>query len=152
VEGLRVQPLPVEDTARLFVRSAAGVMGSVDLSWSINKELDWYVKIYGSRGTINIGWAQSRIKRAGAEWEVFGSGYDKVQAFTAQVANVARAVRGEEALLITADDAIASVEVIEAAYRSMRAAPWTGVQAGEALTQTPPSVTMTDVIREVARG
>jgi predicted dehydrogenase len=152
VEGLRVQPLPVEDTARLFVRSAAGVMGSVDLSWSINKELDWYVKIYGSRGTINIGWTQSRIKRAGAEWEVFGSGYDKVQAFTAQVANVARAVRGEEALLITADDAIASVEVIEAAYRSMRAAPWTGVQAGEALTQTPPSVTMTDVIREVARG
>lgn len=152
VEGLRVQPIAVEDTAHLLVRSAAGVNGSIDLSWSINKELDWYVKIFGSRGAINIGWKQSRIKRAGGEWEVFGTGYDKVQAFTAQVTNVAKAVRGEEALLITADDAIASVEVIEAAYRSMRAAPWTGVEPSSPLTLTPPAVKLTDVIREVARG
>lgn len=151
VEGLRVQPLPVEDTARLFVRSAAGVVGSIDLSWSINKELDWYVKVFGSNGTINVGWKQSRVKRAGGEWQVFGTGYDKVQAFTAQVTNVAKAVRGEEALLITADDAIASVEVIEAAYRSMRSAAWTGVDAGATLTRTPPSVRMTDVLREVER-
>ena len=152
VEGLRVQPLPVEDTARLFVRSAAGVMGSIDLSWSIDKELGWYVNIYGSRGTIQVGWKQSRLKQNGGEWVAFGSGYDKVQAFTAQVTNVAKAVRGEEALLITADDAIASVEVIEAAYRSMRSAPWTGVEAGEVLTHTPPAMRQTDVIREVARG
>ena len=85
VEGKRVQSLPVEDTARLFVRSAAGVMGSVDLSWSLNKELDWYVNIYGSRGTIQVGWKQSRVKPLGGEWAVFGTGYDKVQAFTAQV-------------------------------------------------------------------
>lgn len=151
VEGLRVQAIPVEDTARLFVRSATGVMGSIDLSWSINKELDWYVNIYGSGGTIQVGWKQSRVKRTGGDWTVFGSGYDKVQAFTAQVTNVAKAVRGEEALLITADDAIASVEVIEAAYRSMESAAWTGVDAGAPLTQTPPSVRMTDVVREVAR-
>jgi predicted dehydrogenase len=150
VEGLRVQTIPVEDTARLFVRSAAGVVGSIDLSWSINKELDWYVNIYGSGGTIQVGWRQSRVKRAGGGWEVFGTGYDKVQAFTAQVTNVAKAVRGEEALLITADDAIASVEVIEAAYRSMRSAAWTGVDAGSPLTHTPPSVRMADVVRGVA--
>lgn len=150
VEGLRVQAIPVEDTARLFVRSSTGVMGSVDLSWSINKELDWYVNIYGSGGTIQVGWKQSRVKRTGGEWTVFGSGYDKVQAFTAQVTNVAKAVRGEEALLITADDAIASVEVIEAAYRSMRSAAWTGVDAGIPLTQTPPPKP-TDAVREVAR-
>ncbi len=152
VEGLRVQAIPVEDTARLFVRSATGVMGTIDLSWSINKELDWYVNIYGSRGTIQVGWKQSRFKPLGGDWTVFGTGYDKVQAFTAQVTNVAKAVRGEEPLLITSDDAIASVEVIEAAYRSMSAAPWTGVDASHPLTQTPPSVRMTDVIREVARG
>ncbi len=151
VEGLRVQAIPVEDTARLFVRSATGVVGTIDLSWSINKELDWYVNIYGSRGTIQVGWKQSRIKPLGGDWTVFGTGYDKVQAFTAQVTNVAKAVRGEEPLLITSDDAIASVEVIEAAYRSMRSAPWTGVQAGDALTHTPPSVKLTDVVREVAR-
>lgn len=151
VEGKRVQNLPVEDTARLFVRSAAGVMGSIDLSWSINKELDWYVNIYGSRGTIQVGWKQSRVKPLGGEWKVFGNGYDKVQAFTAQVTNVAKAIRRQEPLLITSDDAIASVEVIEAAYRSMRAAPWTGVQHDAPLTHTPPTVKLTDVIREVAR-
>lgn len=152
VEGKRVQPLPVEDTVKLFVRSAAGVMGSIDLSWSINKELDWYVKIFGTRGVINVGWKESRVKAAGGEWRVFGNGYDKVQAFTAQVTNVAKAVRGLEPLLITADDAIASVEVIEAAYRSMNAAPWTGVEAGGPLTQTPPAVKLADAIREVARA
>jgi predicted dehydrogenase len=151
VEGLRVQPLRVEDTAKLFVRSSAGVLGTVDLSWSINKELDWYVKIFGTRGVINIGWKQSRIKRDGGDWEIFGNGYEKVQAFTAQVTNVAKAVRGEEELLITAADAIASVEVIEAAYHSLRSAAWTGVSAGNPLTQTPPSVKFTDVVREVER-
>ena len=151
VEGKRVQSLPVEDTARLFVRSAAGVMGSIDLSWSINKELDWYIVIHGSRGTVQVGWKQSRVKPLGGEWRVFGGGYDKGQAFAAQVTNFARAIRGAEPLLITADDAIASVEVIEAAYRSMRAAPWTGVEAGNPLTLTPASVRTADLVREVER-
>ena len=33
----------------------------------------------------------------------------------------------------------------------MRSAPWTGVEVGDPLTKTPPSVKLTDVIREVAR-
>lgn len=147
VEGKRVQNLPVEDTARLFVRSVSGVMGSIDLSWSINKELDWYITIHGSRGTVQVGWKQSRVKPLGGEWTVFGNGYDKVQAFTAQVTNFARAIRGEEPLLITADDAIASVEVIEAAYRSMRAAPWTGVEMGIPLTHTPAPADLAEAAR-----
>lgn len=129
VEGKRVQQLSVEDTARVFVRSAAGVMGSVDLSWSVNKELDWYLNIYGSAGTIQVGWKQSRVKRAGGAWDVFGDGYQKTRAFRAQLANFARAIRGAELLVITTEDAIASVDVIEAAYRSLRGAPWTGVPA-----------------------
>jgi len=132
VEGKRVQGLPVEDTARLFVRSSAGVMGSVDLSWSLNKELDWYVNVYGSAGAVQVGWKQSRHKQAGGDWVVFGTGYDKVQAFRDQVTNFARAIRGEEPLRITAEDAVASVDVIEAAYRSMHDAAWTGVQQADA--------------------
>ncbi|MBN9119309.1 MAG: Gfo/Idh/MocA family oxidoreductase [Planctomycetes bacterium] len=142
VEGKRVQQLSVEDTVRVFVRSAAGVMGSVDLSWSVNKELDWYLNIYGSAGTVQVGWKQSRVKRAGGAWEVFGDGYQKTRAFRAQLANFARAIRGAEPLVITADDAIASVDVVEAAYRSLRASPWTGVinRATYDLTCTPAPV------------
>ncbi len=140
VEGKRVQGLPVEDTARLFVRSAAGVMGSVDLSWSIDKQLDWYVTIHGSAGTVRVGWKESRYKRAGdADWTVFGRGYDKVASFAAQLANFAGAIRGTEELVITADDAVASVDVIDAAYQSLANAPWQGVGpvAGLDLTRTP---------------
>ncbi len=140
VEGKRVQGLAVEDTVRVFVRSAGGVMGSVDLSWSLNKELDWYLNIYGSRGTIQVGWKESRYKQEpGRDWVVFGTGYQKTQAFRSQVTNFARAVRGTEAPLVAWDDALASVDVVDAAYQSLRAAPWTGVETRTAqdLTRTP---------------
>lgn len=134
VEGKRSQGLPVEETVRIFVRSAAGVMGSIDLSWSINKELDNYLSIYGSRGTIQVGWRESKYRQAGAaEWVVFGKGYDKVQAFRSQLDNFSRAIAGEEALLITAEDALASVEVVEAAYAALRRSRWTAVEGAESL-------------------
>lgn len=134
VEGKRSQNLPVEETVRIFVRSEGGVMGSIDLSWSINKELDNYLSIYGSRGTIQVGWRESKYRQAGAaEWVVFGNGYDKVQAFRSQIENFSRAIRGEEALLISAEDALASVEVIEAAYAALRRSRWTTVEGAQSL-------------------
>jgi predicted dehydrogenase len=139
VEGKRIQGLSVEDTVRVFVRSSQGVMGSVDLSWSLNKELDWYLNIYGSYGTVSLGWKESKYRQASSkDWVVFGNGYNKNQAFRSQVNNFARAIRGEEKLLIDWEDALASVDVIEAAYRSLREPNWTGVKKRlPDLTQTP---------------
>ena len=128
VEGKRVQGLTVEDTVRIFVRSANGVMGNIDLSWSINKELDGYINIYGSQGTVFVGWKESKFRQSSSrDWVTFGRGYDKIQAFRSQINNFARAIRGEEALLITPEDALASVEVIEAAYAALRRSNWTAV-------------------------
>jgi predicted dehydrogenase len=128
VEGKRVQQLPVEDTVRISVRSTSGVLGSIDLSWSLNKEQDAYITIHGSQGTLLVGWKESKYRlHARPEWVVFGQGYDKVQAFRSQLVNFARAIRGEEKLLITADDALASVQVVAAAYRSLRHSHWTAV-------------------------
>ena len=118
----------MEDTVRIFVRSVGGVMGSIDLSWSINKELDSYINIYGSRGTIAVGWKESKYRQSSSrDWVVFGKGYDKVQAFRSQINNFARAILGREMLLITAKDALASVEVIEAAYRALGQDHWVSV-------------------------
>jgi predicted dehydrogenase len=129
VEGKSVQRLAVEDTVRIFIRSADGAMASIDLSWSLNKELPSYIDIYGSQGTVRVGWKESRYRQAGSsDWVVFGSGYDKVQAFRRQIQNFSRALRGRERLLIDAEDAIASVEVIEAAYESLRASHWLPVR------------------------
>jgi predicted dehydrogenase len=135
VEGKRSQKLAVEDTVRIFVKSVSGVLGSIDLSWSINKEQESYINIYGSQGTLWVGWKESKYRQSGArDWVVFGSGYNKVQAFRSNIGNFARAIRGEEALLITAEDALASVEVIEAAYADMRRNHWVPVGAAAAQT------------------
>ena len=128
IEGKNVQGLAVEDTVRLFVRSESGVMGSVDLSWSLNKELESYVNIYGSHGTVQVGWKQSRYRQtSSSDWVVFGSGYDKLQAFGRKLENFCLAVRGEQPLLINAEDAIASVQVIERAYASLEDNRWTAI-------------------------
>lgn len=128
LEGRRVQALEVEDTVRVFTRSRSGVMGSIDLSWSINKELDYYLNIYGSRGTILVGWKESRYRQdSSREWVVFGRGYNKVQAFSGILANFSRHILNKEPLLINHEDALASVHMIESAYRSMNDNRWVHV-------------------------
>jgi predicted dehydrogenase len=125
VEGKRIQGLAVEDTVRMFVRSASGVMGSVDLSWTINKEQPSYISIYGASGTILVGWKESKYRRTcDADWIVFGKGYDKGQAFVSQVDNFGRAIRDGEPLVVSPEDAIASVEAVEAAYLALARDRW----------------------------
>ena len=128
VEGKRSQGLDVEETVHIFVRSTGGVMGAIDLSWSINKELDSFINIYGSHGTISVGWKESRYRQSSSrDWVVFGKGYNKVEAFRNQINNFARSINGAEQLLITPEDALASVEVVEAAYAALRQNRWTTV-------------------------
>jgi len=119
VEGLRTQKLPVEETVNICARSESGAIAQIDLSWTINKSLPHYIRIYGTRGEIFLGWKESKIK-TGGDWEVFGTGYDKTGAFMNQINNFAAAIRGEEELIITAVDGVASVEAVETAYQSLR--------------------------------
>jgi predicted dehydrogenase len=129
VEGKRSQELMVEETVHIFVRSCGGVMGNIDLSWSINKEQENYLSLYGSKGTIKIGWKQSKYRLSSeSDWVVFGQGYDKVQAFRSQIENFSKVISGDERLLVTPLDALASVEVIEAAYAALRQSQWTSVK------------------------
>ena len=130
VEGGRAEGMRVEDTVHAFVEAASGARGQIELSWRIHKPLPWFVTVFGTLGMLEVGWQQSRYKLYSAgEWVVFGKGYDKVGAFARQLDNVAGAIRHEEPMLIDADDALASVETIAAAYRSMTAATWQEVLA-----------------------
>ena len=128
VEGRRPSGYQVEETAQLFVRSITGAIGSIDLSWRLQKEVDYFLNIYGVYGTISVGWKNSKYRQASSrDWITFGDGYDKVQAFRSQLENFCGAIRGEEALLITPADALASVEVIESAYTALKNSMWTPV-------------------------
>jgi predicted dehydrogenase len=128
IEGPRRSGLNVEDTVSVFVRSKSGVIGTIDLSWTINKELDRYISIFGSRGALLVEWKGSKYRQLDARgWVAFGSGYDKIGAFRAQLTNFARATRGEETLLVGPEDILGSVRVVEAAYESLRRSHWTPV-------------------------
>ncbi len=128
--GVSAQGLEVEDTVRMQFRTRAGVIGSVDLSWSIAKDTDAYVSVYGSDGTIVIGWQGSRYRQDGnPKWVAFGTGYEKTTALRRQLENFVGVMRGTELPLITPDDAVASVRAIETAYASMRHDHWVPVAA-----------------------
>ncbi|HOC42252.1 MAG TPA: Gfo/Idh/MocA family oxidoreductase [Thermoanaerobaculales bacterium] len=135
MEGRRSQGLKVEDTVQVFVRSERGAMGTIDLSWSINKELERYISIYGSQGTVIVGWKKSRYRQASSpDWVSFGTGYDKVRAFRNQIVNFSRAIRGDDVLLIDGTDALASVRVVDAAYQSLQQNHWISVSNGASAT------------------
>lgn len=124
----RLAGLAVEDTVQLLLRTAGGVLGTVTLSWTFDRGLADYVVLHGTLGTLRLGWRESSYRLwSSPEWTVFGRGYDKVAALRSQLANFCAAVRGEARLRVTEEDAVASVEAIEAAYRSMRDGRWTPV-------------------------
>ena len=129
VEGKRVQNLEVEDTVRMLVKTTGGVIGNIDLSWSMNKEQSTFLSIYGSQGTVLVGWKESKYRRSNdTEWIVFGQGYNKFQAFRGQIDNFSRAIKGDDKMLVSPEDALASVEVIEAAYESLNNSQWQPVE------------------------
>ena len=125
VEGKRIQNLPVEDTVHVFVRSEKGALGSIDLSWSLHKDVPYFISLYGSEGTVEIGWRGSRFKKKGAAaWTEFGTGYNKIDCFKNQLENFCGAITANEPLVITPEDGIASVCIVEAAYEAMEANNW----------------------------
>jgi predicted dehydrogenase len=130
-----IQPLPVEDGVTLLARTASGAQASAETSWSIHKDRSAFIGVYGSEGAIEVGWKGSRIRRAhGGPWEAFGSGYDKVAAFARQIEHFVAVTRGEDKPLPSVADALASVSVIQAAYRSMATQRWEKVEAGGTVT------------------
>ena len=136
VSGPQIQKLPVEETVHVTARSACGEVGRMDLSWSINKQCDDYIAIYGSKGTLRVGWRQSLYRQDGsASWGHFGHGYDKMQAFREQIENFSAAVQGYEQLVIDATDAVASADVIQAGYQALESGAWVKIPSSEMTRQ-----------------
>lgn len=128
VHGPQIQPIKVEDTSHLIFRNANKVVGAIDVSWSLPKEKSDYIEVFGTEGILQIGWKTSRYRQVrSSEWVQFGTGYNKQDAFEAQIRNFIGVARGLEAPLITPLDALASVRVIEAAYQSAALNAWVEV-------------------------
>lgn len=123
------QTLPVEDTAYLSVQTKSNCIGTVHLSWSHKSDHADYINISGTDGEIRIGWQNSKYQYNGhREWISFGVGYDKFEAFKRQIVNFVDTISGLGEPVITLDDAMASVEVIDAAYNSIKIQRWLNVE------------------------
>ncbi|MCP4381241.1 MAG: Gfo/Idh/MocA family oxidoreductase [Hyphomicrobiales bacterium] len=133
VEGKRLQSGDVEDSALLVLCTEAGIDARIELSWSYHKPDEHYVSLYGTRGTLSVGWARSRYKRhQDKSFTEFGSGYNKLSAIGSQIRNFCAAIHGDEPMLICSDDAVASVEVIDAAYASLHSGRRVNVRVNSA--------------------
>lgn len=125
VETGGTQDLAVDENVKMFAKTNSGIVASVDLTWGINKELPYFISVYGTNGTLHIGWRESKYKlHSNPDWTVFGSGYDKVDSFRGKIENFSKTLRGKEELLIKPSDALASVQVIDAAYKSLKQNLW----------------------------
>jgi predicted dehydrogenase len=123
VENRRVNGVLTDETARLAIRTTQAT-AYADLSWTIEKPRDSYLEIYGSRGAVRLGWDQSYWRLNDREWEPFGKGFDPDRTIRALFQNFVASLRGEEELRCHAEDAISVVEVIDAAYASLRHREW----------------------------
>jgi predicted dehydrogenase len=121
--------MQVEDTALALLRTRDGHLGTVSVAWSIDRMADRYVGVFGTEGTLEVGWQQSRLRVGNGPETRIGTGYEKIGALAANLTNTARAVLGVEDLVVTPMDAIASVAVVEAGYQSAITGTWTRVRS-----------------------
>lgn len=127
VEQARPGTMQVDDCARLHVRAASGVDASVDLAWSIDKSLPYFLNVYGTEGEARVGWRDGSWRTYGGEWTALGGGYAKFPAMGGALAQFCHAVRGVEPLKVTGADAIAAAAAIDAAYESLAKGGWAQV-------------------------
>jgi predicted dehydrogenase len=128
-EASRVQSPEVEDTVRLDLCTTSGVIGTINLSWTIKNASDDYVRIYGTQGTLCIGWKNSMYRPNGAvDWIRFGEGYSTLKAITRQMINLAEVLAKEGIPETNAEDGLEAVRVVEAAYQSLPTGKWLNLQ------------------------
>lgn len=139
-EGQRIQSGDVEDTVRLELRTESGIMGTVHLSWTLKSSGDDYFRIYGTQGSLCIGWKKSMYRpNAAVDWINFGEGFSTMKALTLQLTNFVNAVAEGETLDVDAGDALESAHIIEAAYQSLRTGQRLELNAGSRPVPAPPA-------------
>jgi predicted dehydrogenase len=124
----QAQNLPVEESASMMVEVTRGLIGRIDLSWSLATQRETYVMIHGTEGTIDIGWRRSRLRLHGRPPRSLGGGvYDKQACHAAMMRAFVEVVSGRRRPWISPGECLRTVAAVEAAYHSMRSGSWVPV-------------------------
>ncbi|MCZ2147707.1 MAG: Gfo/Idh/MocA family oxidoreductase [Bryobacterales bacterium] len=116
----QAQPLDVEDSVLVLATARGGVIGEVFLSWSAETGSHNYATVCGTKGTVEIGWRESTLKRHGKEPRQFGGPYQELDAYQRMAQAFLACVQGRQPLWITSDEALDTAFALEMAYHSMR--------------------------------
>jgi predicted dehydrogenase len=134
-DAKRIHTVNVEETVRLDMRTVSGVIGTANLSWTIKNACNDYIRVYGTQGTLCIGWGNSMYRLNGTiDWIKFGEGFSTVKALTRQMENLMEVVNGGGVPETEAEDGYESVRAIESAYRSLPTGQWVNLQPSSAET------------------
>jgi predicted dehydrogenase len=130
VNGPSAQPLRVEDSSTLLARTAGGTLAQIDVTWSFRRLSPTYCAVYGTAGSVEIGWAGgTAVLEGGPAPVVLGTGYNKIKSLRDNLAAVLRALAEGTPLPVKPADAVAAAAVIDAGYRSVASGSWTSVEA-----------------------
>lgn len=114
-------PIAVEDSASLLVRSEGGVLGTLNCSW-VTPVADSFVRIHGTEGQAIIDYSAA----AGLRYQLADDSnwterhFDEPDRFLRQAAHFLDCVEGKCNPLVSGDDGLAVMRVIEMAYESAR--------------------------------
>lgn len=126
--GPAAQAVDVEDSATLLCRTVSGALAQVDVTWSFRRFSSTYCAVYGSAGSVEIGWSGARATTiAQPDPYAFGHGYNKISALRANVDAVLTALASGQPPPVSPADAVAAATVIDAAYASALSHRWTEV-------------------------
>lgn len=114
-----VQKLRVEDTAFLLFRCDE-VVGSVELSWSVAAPTRTYLEVTGSTGLLQLGWQGSAYRSGASDWVPFGDPYSKMRCLRGQLEHFLACAQGKATPLLSGEEALASAQVLAAAYRALQ--------------------------------
>lgn len=118
----------VEDTVLLSFSTVNNMRGTITLSWNIPLDRNAYIGMYGTEGRLRVNWDEASYQYTShPEWIPFGYGYDKVNAFKRQVQNFVETIKGKAEPLISEQESLASIAVMEASYHSLKSGKWENV-------------------------
>jgi predicted dehydrogenase len=119
----------VEDTAIILAETERQAIINIQVSWSMAAHNESYVVVRGTGGTLRIGWAESMLRRSdGSDWTTFGSGYSKMEALRSNVEDFAACTLGYDPMRISTSDIMASILVVDGAYRAIRSRQWIDIE------------------------
>jgi predicted dehydrogenase len=129
VHGPSGQPVDVEDSSTLVGRTADGILAQVDVTWSFRRLSPVYCAVYGSAGSVEIGWGGAQaVTLETPQPHTFGSGYKKIDSLRANLEAVLAALAEGVAPPVSPADAVAAAAVVEAGYAAAGKGTWVPVE------------------------